>query len=377
MPKNIGNDGWVINNGNSYLVSSNYVDLLQLRVKKNQINDFWSSNVDTGSIVNGKQGVNNLIELQNNSNYTKSLLNTSGDLAHNIDIILSKCSLNYNTKLITSLIDLPLFGENNFNFNNTNVINDSFLINSNFLIGKSNNLFDTANFKTNVKKNLISFKQSSLNNLKRNALIVDEKEILKLPDISNISNNGSINKSNVESEYMMYRQKRKTKDQKIEFSSNSVYSKFLNSGTMNLSELDFFKVSDLFRKNRKKTDSINLITSKRMLRTKRSLVLPAHVNITAITNSYDVVHSWFIPGLGLKFDCIPGRATHHTFYIDNVGFYYGQCAEICGRYHHHMPIRLCAIPFEHFVVWWNNFGLSKVNLRSNINKEYSFRKYNW
>ncbi|MBL7934610.1 MAG: hypothetical protein JNM51_02230 [Bacteroidia bacterium] len=49
-------------------------------------------------------------------------------------------------------------------------------------------------------------------------------------------------------------------------------------------------------------------------------------------------------------DCVPGRSTHHTFYIDNIGFYYGQCAEICGRYHHHMPIRLCALPFEHFVV---------------------------
>ena len=62
------------------------------------------------------------------------------------------------------------------------------------------------------------------------------------------------------------------------------------------------------------------------------------------------MHSWFIPGLGLKFDCIPGRATHHTFYIDNVGFYYGQCAEICGRYHHHMPIKICALPFEHFII---------------------------
>ena len=50
-------------------------------------------------------------------------------------------------------------------------------------------------------------------------------------------------------------------------------------------------------------------------------------------------------------DCLPGRATHHTLYIDNVGLYYGQCAEVCGRYHHHMPIRVCALPFEHFLVW--------------------------
>jgi len=107
----------------------------------------------------------------------------------------------------------------------------------------------------------------------------------------------------------------------------------------------------LFMKNKTRGDDTNIAVSRRMIRTKRTLVLPAHVNLTAITNSYDVIHSWFIPGLGLKMDCIPGRSTHHTFYIDNVGFYYGQCAEVCGRYHHHMPIRICALPFNHFLLW--------------------------
>ena len=102
--------------------------------------------------------------------------------------------------------------------------------------------------------------------------------------------------------------------------------------------------------NRHRSELVPVTLARRLLRTKRTLVLPAHVNLTLITNSYDVVHSWFVPGLGLKLDCVPGRSTHHTFFIDNIGFYYGQCAEICGRYHHHMPIRLCALPFEHFVV---------------------------
>jgi heme/copper-type cytochrome/quinol oxidase subunit 2 len=117
-----------------------------------------------------------------------------------------------------------------------------------------------------------------------------------------------------------------------------------------------------------------------LLRVKRTLVVPTHINITAITNSYDVVHSWFIPGLGLKMDCVPGRSTHHTFYVDNCGFYYGQCAEICGRYHHHMPIRVCALPFEHFLIWWNSFGLPKLMFPGkeykNL-KSYSFRKFVW
>jgi hypothetical protein len=25
-----------------------------------------------------------------------------------------------------------------------------------------------------------------------------------------------------------------------------------------------------------------------------------------------------------------------------------------------MPIRVCALPFEHFLVWWNVFGLSRL-----------------
>jgi hypothetical protein len=46
-----------------------------------------------------------------------------------------------------------------------------------------------------------------------------------------------------------------------------------------------------FRKNKKRYENTSILLSKRMLRTRRTLVLPAHVNLTAITNSYDVIHS--------------------------------------------------------------------------------------
>ena len=125
---------------------------------------------------------------------------------------------------------------------------------------------------------------------------------------------------------------------------------------------------------RHRSELVPVTLARRLLRTKRTLVLPAHVNLTLITNSYDVVHSWFVPGLGLKLDCVPGRSTHHTFYVDNIGFYYGQCAEICGRYHHHMPIRLCALPFQHFVVWWQSKGLARLNRTTEINRNKFFSK---
>ena len=139
----------------------------------------------------------------------------------------------------------------------------------------------------------------------------------------------------------------------------------------------------LVKKAKSRLDTTRVANWNRLLRSRRVLVLPAHINITVITNSFDIVHSWHIPGLGLKMDCLPGRATHHTMYIDNVGLYYGQCAEICGRYHHHMPIRVCALPFEHFLVWWHTFGLPKFLFSADSDKvkmpinKYFTRKFSW
>jgi len=139
----------------------------------------------------------------------------------------------------------------------------------------------------------------------------------------------------------------------------------------------------IVKKAKARSETTRVAGWNRLLRSRRVLVLPAHVNITVITNSFDLVHSWHIPGLGLKMDCLPGRATHHTLYIDNVGLYYGQCAEICGRYHHHMPVRICALPFEHFLVWWHTFGLPKFLFPSDKGKlnlpvnKYFTRKFSW
>jgi len=136
------------------------------------------------------------------------------------------------------------------------------------------------------------------------------------------------------------------KNKKIRFSAKL----HLNDNTFSYYDFNSTARYKRIKKQKVRDELTNILLSRRLLRTRRTLVLPAHTNLTLITNSFDVIHSWFIPGLGLKMDCIPGRSTHHSFYIDNVGFYYGQCAEICGRYHHHMPIRVCALPFEHFLI---------------------------
>jgi hypothetical protein len=47
----------------------------------------------------------------------------------------------------------------------------------------------------------------------------------------------------------------------------------------------------LMKKNKKRSDLIPVNLARRILRTKRTLVLPAHTNITLVTNSFDIIHS--------------------------------------------------------------------------------------
>ena len=187
--------------------------------------------------------------------------------------------------------------------------------------------------------------------------------------------------------YLTFKQKRYKRKKIINFTTKHSYiddSKInikwkpvlVNNKFFANSEIDPTVSYKMIKKLKKKDEMIPLTLAKRLLRVKRTLIVPAHINLTVITSSYDIIHSWFIPGLGLKLDCVPGRSTHHTFYIDNVGFYFGQCAEICGRYHHHMPIRVCALPFDHFLTWWYHFGAPKLMITNNA-LNYNFRKYSW
>lgn len=165
----------------------------------------------------------------------------------------------------------------------------------------------------------------------------------------------------------------------------NIYKKHIMENVKLITDLDFqmdsYNLYKCMRGNRNRTETLPVHLYRRLLRTKRTLVLPAHINMTVVTNSYDVIHSWFIPGIGVKMDCVPGRATHHSLYLDNIGFYYGQCAEICGRYHHHMPIRICALPFEHFLIWWQIKGIPKLLKLKKRSKNYLINhaslKYSW
>ncbi|KAK0091003.1 hypothetical protein PV326_003884, partial [Microctonus aethiopoides] len=76
----------------------------------------------------------------------------------------------------------------------------------------------------------------------------------------------------------------------------------------------------------------------RLLDVDNRLILPYGLVIRSLVSSFDVIHSWTIPRLGVKVDAIPGRINQVGMIIDRCGLYYGQCSEICGLNHSFIPI---------------------------------------
>ena len=66
---------------------------------------------------------------------------------------------------------------------------------------------------------------------------------------------------------------------------------------------------------------------------------------------FEVIHSWWIPSLGGKFDAIPGVTNETWFNPKAPGIYRGQCAEFCGIQHAEMRAEVEAMPSEEFDRW--------------------------
>jgi cytochrome c oxidase subunit 2 len=81
------------------------------------------------------------------------------------------------------------------------------------------------------------------------------------------------------------------------------------------------------------------------------LVVPVGKKIRFLTTATDVIHSWWVPDLGVKKDAIPGFVNEMWARIDEPGTYRGQCTELCGVGHAYMPIVLVAMEDADFQAW--------------------------
>ncbi|CAN5320783.1 hypothetical protein BH18ACT12_BH18ACT12_12140 [soil metagenome] len=68
-------------------------------------------------------------------------------------------------------------------------------------------------------------------------------------------------------------------------------------------------------------------------------------------HSHDVVHSWWVPQLGGKFDAIPGDPTETWFEAEEIGTFKGKCGEFCGVFHAEMQARVHVQSQEDYDSW--------------------------
>lgn len=89
----------------------------------------------------------------------------------------------------------------------------------------------------------------------------------------------------------------------------------------------------------------------RLLEVDNRVIVPVNTNVKILVTSYDVIHSWAVPALGITKDAVPGRVNETWFRVTRPGVYYGQCSEICGIGHGFMPIAVQAVSKEEFNSW--------------------------
>lgn len=88
-----------------------------------------------------------------------------------------------------------------------------------------------------------------------------------------------------------------------------------------------------------------------LLEVDHPLVVPVNEKIRFLVTANDVIHSWWVPDLGVKRDAIPGFIHESWAVIEKPGIYRGQCAELCGMGHGFMPIVVEAVSQEDYQKW--------------------------
>ena len=88
-----------------------------------------------------------------------------------------------------------------------------------------------------------------------------------------------------------------------------------------------------------------------LLEVDNPLVVPVGKKIRILTTAADVIHSWWVPILGVKRDAIPGFVNASWAVIEKPGVYRGQCSELCGKDHGFMPIVVEAKTEEEYRQW--------------------------
>ena len=81
------------------------------------------------------------------------------------------------------------------------------------------------------------------------------------------------------------------------------------------------------------------------------LVVPVDTAVVLRLDSTDVVHRWWVPELGGKFDAVPGRDNQTWFKAEEEGVYEGQSAAFSGTGYATMRARVRVVSAPEYEAW--------------------------
>ncbi|MDR9424661.1 MAG: cytochrome c oxidase subunit II [Marinobacter sp.] len=88
-----------------------------------------------------------------------------------------------------------------------------------------------------------------------------------------------------------------------------------------------------------------------LLEVDKPMKVPVDKKVRLLLTANDVIHSWWVPALGIKKDAIPGFINEVWIQVNEPGTYRGQCTELCGKDHGFMPVVVEALPEEEYNTW--------------------------
>jgi cytochrome c oxidase subunit 2 len=89
------------------------------------------------------------------------------------------------------------------------------------------------------------------------------------------------------------------------------------------------------------------------------LYLPLDRPVVFRVTSYDVIHSFWVPEMGIKVDANPGMTTTTQTTPDRIGVYHVKCAELCGLLHADMETNAHVVSTGDFTSWIASQGSSQ------------------
>lgn len=101
------------------------------------------------------------------------------------------------------------------------------------------------------------------------------------------------------------------------------------------------------------------------------VVIPVGKKVRFLFTANDVIHSWWVPELAIKKDAIPGFINDMWTKVDQPGIYRGQCAELCGKDHGFMPIKVVALAEPDYSNWINEQKQKMATMAQASTKEWT------